>query len=181
MIPELKVLNHPPSVPFLAGVLVVLVMLTACEPGPRQVQTGSDSCSYCSMIISEPGFASQVVTQQGRSYVYDSIECLAADRLTQGGDGDEVHSVWVTDFSGSAEWVQVEDAHFLKSDSLNSPMSLSLSAWSSRERAERGRQQFGGRLMQWRDVLEYVQSSWSDQLERLSIIENPHDEPSHHE
>lgn len=163
--PQSNVQKHPLSLSLLAPVMVVLVMLTACEPGPREVRTGSDSCSYCSMIISEPEFASQVVTQQGRSYLYDSIECLAADRLTQGDDIDEVHAIWVTDFAGNEEWVQVEDAHFLQSDSLNSPMSLSLSAWSSRERAERGRQQFGGRLMQWREVLEYVQSSWSDQLE----------------
>src|SRR5690625_7349842 len=109
MMPQSNVQKHPLSLSLLAPVMVVLVMLTACEPGPREVRTGSDSCSYCSMIISEPEFASQVVKQQGRSYLYDPIECLAAERLTQGGDIEEVHAMRVTDLTGNEGWAQVED------------------------------------------------------------------------
>lgn len=149
----------------MASLAAFVLLMTACEPGPGQLQTGSEACSYCSMHISEPEYASQWVSKQGRSTFFDSIECLAAAVLEQGEDMDQLHSIWVADFSGGQDWLPIEEAHFLQSDGLKSPMSLSLTAWASRDEAESGQQQFGGQLLRWGDVLEYVRESWSDQIE----------------
>ncbi|MEX0648848.1 MAG: nitrous oxide reductase accessory protein NosL [Balneolaceae bacterium] len=141
-------------------------VLWGCEPKPQPIQYGNEECAYCRMIITDAEFASQIVNNQGRSYKFDSVECMAAFELTS-GNKNNIHSKWVPDFQNNNEWINAESAVFLHSETLRSPMGLYLSAYSSPADAEAMRSEYGGEIMSYREVLLLVEQEWSGNLSRL--------------
>ena len=140
-----------------ALLLAALLLLAACADGPRQVQVGAEECAHCRMLVSENRFASQLVTDRGRSYVFDSIECMA-EFLDEGTEVEEdrVGSLWVTDFTRPGEWLDVGEAHFLRSDELRSPMGMGLSAFADEAAAREHQAEHGGEILRWTEVRSLV-------------------------
>ncbi len=136
------------------------VMLSGCgAPTPRPIAFGSEACAQCLMGIEDEGHASELLTRTGRAWVFDSIECMAAF-LQAMDDPDSVHSMWVTDFANPADLVSVEEAHFLVSPTLASPMGLGLTAFARLEDREGAVNAFGGRPVDWEEVKALVAERW---------------------
>jgi copper chaperone NosL len=133
--------------------LLAALGLSGCSDGPRAIQVGVEECAHCRMLISESRFASQLMTDRGRSYVFDSVECLAEflDDEAEISE-DRVRSLWVTDFAEPGSWIRAEEAHFLRSESIRSPMGLNLSAHGDEAAARRHVEEFGGELLNWAQV-----------------------------
>lgn len=133
------------------------LLLAGCADGPREITVGAEECAHCRMIVSEDAFAAQLRTAQGRSHVFDSIECMAEFVRDNEASGEmQVGGLWVTDFTSPGTWLPVDEAFFLQSRELRSPMGLNLSAYGSSQDAAAHRQEFGGELLRWADVLEVV-------------------------
>lgn len=116
------------------------------------------------MMITEPQFASQLLNRQGRSYKFDSIECMAAfDQTNVPDEGITVHSHWVPDFTTGEEWLRVEDAYFFHSETLRSPMGLYLTAYSSLDTAQEYRDEYQGEILDWPAIKELVNREWLDE------------------
>lgn len=144
----------------LVAAAALLFMATACADGPRTVHIGSDNCDHCHMTISQEAFAAQLITDRGRAYLFDSVECMA-EFLSQGETvtRDQVRSLWVTDFAAPGSWVRAEDATYLRSEQLRSPMGMGLSAYATDEGSRESRSEFGGEMMDWEQVLRLVAES----------------------
>jgi copper chaperone NosL len=135
----------------------VALLLAACGSGPREIQVGAEECAHCRMLVSESRFAAQLVTDRGRHYVFDSIECMA-EFLDEGTEvpEDRVRALWVTDFGSPGHWIAAEDAHFLRSEELRSPMGMNLSAHALADVARDHREDFGGEVLTWSQVRTLV-------------------------
>lgn len=142
----------------LALIVLSAVILMGCEPKPQPINFGGEECAYCRMIITDAEFGSQIVNNQGRTYKFDSIECMAAYDLTE--DGDNFHSMWVPNFMNREEWLKAEDAVYLHSETLRSPMGLFLSAYADRNFAEEMRDEYGGEIVDYETVKEIVERDW---------------------
>jgi copper chaperone NosL len=145
------------------GSILSLIVLSAaifmgCEPKPQPINYGSDECAYCRMMITDAEFGSQIVNNQGRAYKFDSVECMAAYDLTE--DGENFHSKWVPNFLDIDEWLKAEDAVYLHSETLRSPMGLFLSAYSNRESAEEMKEEYGGDIVDYETVKQIVEREW---------------------
>lgn len=137
----------------------LLIIMAGCEPKPQPIQFGSDQGEYCRMMITEPQFASQILNKQGRSFKFDSIECMAAYSISA-DEPDNIHSHWVPDFTNPDEWIRAEEAYFLHSETLRSPMGLYLSAYANRQTAEIFQQEYQGKIVNWNEVREIVRAEW---------------------
>lgn len=137
----------------IVPVLLTALFMAGCSDGPRDVRIGEEECAHCRMTVSEAPFAAQLRTQQGRTHAFDSIECLA-EYVVQ---NDEPHGMWVTDFTSPGNWITVEEAVYLQSPNLRSPMGMNLSAYATAEAADSHQQQYEGDILDWNDVLERVQ------------------------
>lgn len=135
------------------------LLLAGCETGPRDIQMGAEECAHCRMFVSEERFATQLRTEQGRSHVFDSIECMAEYALEAEETGEPaIGDMWVSDFGEPGNWLLVGDAVYLQSSGLRSPMGLNLSAYADRQAATAAQQEFGGEIMNWSGVLELVRT-----------------------
>jgi copper chaperone NosL len=142
------------------ALILLLSAVASCARGPEQIHYGSEECAWCRMIISEPQYGSQLVTKHGLVYKFDSIECLAAYEMSGEVQADHVHSLWVPDFPGGPEWVPAAEAHYLHSETLRSPMGLSLSAYADHEEAVLHQQQYRGNVIGWDAVKDIVKQEW---------------------
>lgn len=137
-------------------VLALAFLLAACADGPRAIEIGAEECAHCRMRVSEEHFASQLRTQQGRVYVFDSIECMAEFVHDADANNIDVRGMWVTDFTQAGSWLEVDEAHFLQSRELRSPMGMNLSAYATESAARTHQDEHGGDVLDWNGVLTLV-------------------------
>ena len=58
------------------GIAVILLMIVACDPESKPIVYGEDKCEFCRMSIVDQRFAGEVVTQKGKAYKFDAVECM---------------------------------------------------------------------------------------------------------
>jgi copper chaperone NosL len=112
------------------------------------------------MMISDTRYGGELVTQKGKIYKYDSVECLAAWCLTEETKSNEIHSLWVVDFDHPEKLINANQSIYLRSKDLHSPMGLNLSAFSDRTTAEKVERLYIGSLHNWDDIKNVVKDNW---------------------
>ena len=141
----------PSTHPLFAVLLPAGLMLAGCTPGPRPVAYGEDGCAHCRMTVSDARYAAELVTTTGKTFVFDSVECLAA--YVREADPETIHSLWVTDFQRPEALVALGDVFFLRSENLKSPMGRGLTAFGPGLSPEAALNAFGGEILTWEEVL----------------------------
>ncbi len=109
------------------AVCSMLLMLIACfEPaGPAEIAFGSESCSFCRMVISDKRFPAQIVRLGEDPRSFDDLDCLAR-HVREHPLPQEAH-VFVTDYKNST-WIPAPGADFFRCPGMASPMSSGLIA-----------------------------------------------------
>jgi copper chaperone NosL len=106
-----------------AAVATLLALgVAACASGPPQpvaVDTLNDQCATCRMVISDPGFAAEVVAPGEEPRLYDDLQCLRDGLATAPPAGDA--RVFVADHRTGA-WVAADRAFYVRIPDLATPM-----------------------------------------------------------
>jgi copper chaperone NosL len=111
------------------------------------------------MTITDPAFAAQLVTSTGKVHVFDDVGDLASFTTEGRVPAEQIYGIWVNLFLHPAERIPADDAVFLQSDRLRSPMSSGLAAFRSGVTADSLRGEMGGQILMWSDVLRRDRAS----------------------
>jgi len=132
--------------------IVFLLALTflACSISPKPIDYGADGCHFCSMTIVDKQHAAQYVTKKGKAYKFDASECML--NQLKAVEGTTIALFLVNDYSNPGELVNATEATFLISENIPSPMGANLSAFKSKEEAERVHTANGGELLTWAEL-----------------------------
>jgi copper chaperone NosL len=137
------------------GILPALMALAlACSPEAPLIEYGFDMCHYCKMSIVDKQHAAMAVTQKGKAYKFDAIECLIPF-LEQQQDAAFAH-VLVNDYDRPGTMIPAEKSHFLVSRAIPSPMGAFLSAFSSEKQVGAIQQEKGGEVYRWEEIKQYL-------------------------
>jgi len=137
-----------------AIVLAAAVTVACSEPGPGAFQYDSDVCDHCHMTISDPAFASQLVTRTGKMYRFDDPTCLASFVASGSLAPGDVHSIWMNDHAHPNAIVTAQDAFFVVSDRIRAPMNGRTAAFRSHADAASLQSVVGGELQRWTDIVK---------------------------
>lgn len=112
-------------------ITVLLILLPGCSKDPVDIQYGTQQCVNCEMNIADRSFAAQFITDKGKPFFFDAVECLAEwhnenKGLVTGGRAYIQHY-------RTQVWILAESAYFLQSEALKSPMGLNAAAFSAPE------------------------------------------------
>jgi copper chaperone NosL len=134
--------------------LIVLFTLSACQSQidldqPPDIRYGEDICEECNMIISEPRFAAAYYTGDGDARIFDDIGGMAIHHAEHQEDAAQF---WVHDYK-TETWIIADQAYFVMSDNLQTPMGHGVVAFSERKQAENLVSEVGGMLMTFTEVL----------------------------
>src|SRR5690606_19070125 len=137
----------------VAAALLLSLVLSACgSPQPATVVIGQDVCEHCQMFITDDRFVTQVVTTKGKAYKFDSIECMV-EFLAEGSlPADQIHSAWVSDYNEPGKWIKAEEARYLQSVNIRSPMGANLAAFSSLQALEDAKVSANGLERRYEDL-----------------------------
>lgn len=145
----------------LASLIILTLMLyiVACQSNPEPIVYGEDNCENCKMTISDPKYGAELITDKGKIFKFDSVECLADYSRKIGSQS--IASMWVTDLKTPESLINTKDAFYILSDNLRSPMGLNLSAFSKIEDLDNAISEFSGSKISWDEILNYVSDKWN--------------------
>lgn len=140
--------------PLAALVVLGMPILASCHrdavSGPPAIRPGRDECAECGMgIYDERSAAALLVNREGRReyLLFDDIGCML-DSERSPGAGSAVLDRFVHDRADGA-WIPASAATFLGTDgtTLRTPMGSGIGAYADHARAESGRREFGGEVI----------------------------------
>ena len=142
----------------LVFLTLFLLLLSACiNQEPKEVNLHTDECAYCKMVISDQQFASQLVSDKGKSYPFDSIECMAAYAY-QTPDVAENAKHYAADYTQRGEWLLIDNADIYYAESVPSPMGLSLFALPRQNAIPS--EIADAKKMSWDETISFVVDRW---------------------
>jgi copper chaperone NosL len=126
-------------------------VLASCQKGPKEIMYGHENCTFCSMTIIDDKHAAQIVTNTGKVYVFDAIECMLRSLEFH---ADKAEQILVMDFNNPGTYLNAAEASYLIAPRLPSPMGANLSAFGSIEEAENIG--YDGTIYTWSTIKEQI-------------------------
>ena len=140
---------------YLIMVILGLGMLS-CEIKPRPIAYGSEACHYCKMTIVDRQHAAQLVTDKGKIFNFDAVECLInySPQLEEA----DIALKLCNHFTEPGELIPAEEAYYLISEGIPSPMGAFLTAFQTDDLAKNALREHGGEVFTWNELLIH----WKD-------------------
>jgi copper chaperone NosL len=135
--------------------LVCSVFLAACQQPPARpvdIRTEMDKCSNCKMGIADARYAAELVDKNGTMRKFDEVGCLVSYIKTKAPQRD-YRAAFAMDYD-SKEWLKGENAYFVKSEAIKTPMNAGVVAFKEKARAEAIAGQFKGQVMTFEELLK---------------------------
>jgi len=129
-------------------VVFSLLLTVSCKVEPKEINYGQDHCVHCDMTVVDKSHSAEYVTKKGKAYMFDAVECMVM-KVNQDKNEDQMEFLLVADYANPGELVDAKTATFLISEKIKSPMGANLSAFSSKESAEKFLKENGGKLFTW--------------------------------
>ncbi|PJZ68138.1 accessory protein NosL [Leptospira perolatii] len=129
--------------------LIVLQQMGCTKNEPVTPELGHEKCAHCVMAITDPKFHAQILTQKGRRVYFDSLECL---RSYLKENQISLHLGWVALFDIPGKMVSVQEATYVQSEEIRSPMGGGLAAFSDLQNARSFLEKHKGKIIE--NILE---------------------------
>ncbi|MFZ2359338.1 MAG: FixH family protein [Anaerolineae bacterium] len=127
----------------------------AAEITPPEIRYGEDVCVECKMIISDPRFAAAYTYEISPGRYENALFDDIGDMLMH-ADKHPEHKVvawWVHDYD-SKEWLDGQQAAYMFSSALQTPMAQGTAAFASQEGAQRLAGELQGEVFDWSGLQE---------------------------
>jgi copper chaperone NosL len=84
------------------------------------LKLNSDNCDFCKMSIADGKFGAEAITQKGRVYKFDDIQCMV--NYSKANPDTKMKVFYVNDFTKENVLIPAETAFFLSGGIIKSPM-----------------------------------------------------------
>jgi len=143
----------------LGILLISLALLAACGKGetkiePPEIRYGETECVECRMIISDPRFAAAYTYQVGEGRYENAPFDDIGDMLIYADKHPEhkIVAYWVHDHVTEG-WIDAQDAFYMFSHHLETPMAQGTAAVDGREKAQELAAEHDGEVLDWNGLL----------------------------
>lgn len=123
-------------------ILTTLAAAVLVGCGPAEIRPvdlfPEDECAHCRMSVSDPKFASEIVTQKGEVFKFDDLSCL--DKFRKNRNDLAIAAIFVKDFE-TANWLRYENS-IIVDTGVATPMGSGKIAVAGSDRAAEVKKQF---------------------------------------
>lgn len=133
--------------------LAAVVLLAACQVEPRPIRYGQDMCHHCKMTLMDPKFGAELVTQKGKIYVFDDVNCLMAFLESEEVKQEQIKHYLVGDFTQPEALIDATTAFYLKSDAIKSPMASAIAAFPDEKSMKEFKKTHQGIYLAWGELI----------------------------
>ena len=110
-----------------------------------------DMCSYCKMAVSEKQYAVELIDGEGQPFKFDDIGCML-NFVKKRSVNVSASSFFVMDFD-EREWIKADDAYYVRSSDLTTPMNGGIIAFKDRSPAQQAADKYHGKLLRFKELL----------------------------
>ena len=132
--------------------IVLLFFISSCNAGPEPIIAGKDQCDFCKMTVSDNRFGAEIVTKKGKVFKFDDAHCILSFLQKDGFNRSQVKDIYFTDFSNGHPLIRANEAFFLKSDQLRSPMEGNIAAFSNLDSLHKIMTDYKGNVVKWNQL-----------------------------
>jgi copper chaperone NosL len=129
-----------------------IIFLSGCNVSPDPIAFGKDNCHFCKMTISDGRFGGEVVSKKTKTYKFDDSHCILAFIRSNTVKREDIAGIYFLDFADGHDFVRAEDAFFLQSPDLKSPMNGNIAAFKSEDSLHGALPTFYGNKTSWEDM-----------------------------
>ncbi len=129
-----------------------LALISSCNTGPEPLKRGVDNCHFCKMTISDIRFGAEVVTKKGKVYKFDDSKCMINYLKSKDVEPKDITNMYLTNYSGTYQLVDVNNALLLKAEELRSPMGGNVAAFDNKDSLQTIQKRFNGNTVTWSDL-----------------------------
>lgn len=147
------------SITRISVLLFLTLFFYSCTKSPEPINYGRDECEHCRMMITNDKYGAEIITDKGKIFKFDSIECLVEFALEKKSVGDNNQAFLVTDFSAPQNLIDARTAYYVQNDSFRSPMGLNVSAFINDSELQKFLTVNSGRKLTWLEVIELVKQN----------------------
>ncbi len=134
-------------------ILLTAITLSACaNSGPEPIALNKDNCEFCKMTIAEGKFGCEVITAKGRVYKFDDLSCLMEYKSENATK--ELKSVYVSDYTKNNVLLAAENAFYINSEEINSPMGGGFAAFADEKTALEYADKLDAKMLNWKNINE---------------------------
>jgi copper chaperone NosL len=130
----------------ILGIIFLGVVFSCSPKGPEKINFGKDQCELCKMGIEDPKFATELITEKGRIYKFDDLNCMqsyATENAEQVGQA----KLYVPDFLTN-ELFPLEKATLITGGAIKSPMNGNVAAFIDKTKAQEEAQKLGASFLE---------------------------------
>ncbi|MDO5655615.1 MAG: nitrous oxide reductase accessory protein NosL [Flavobacteriaceae bacterium] len=132
---------------------LVFVAFIACSTEPKPINYGTDICDHCGMNIMDHPYGTELVTDKGKVYKFDSTECMLSYMETN-ENRNYAHILTATmDQPGTLQ--NALTSSFLVSENLPSPMGANITAYTTKELAQEAQNEFKGEVYDFEEIKKH--------------------------
>jgi copper chaperone NosL len=92
-----------------------------------------DKCDFCEMTISNGRLGVEIITQKGRAYKFDDLNCLKG--YMRENNKTPIASYFINDYAQSNILIDATKALYVSSENIKSPMGGNTAAFKNKEAA----------------------------------------------
>lgn len=137
---------------YLWYILFLSLFFTACSVEPQPINYGQDACDFCKMNIVDQQHAAEIVTQKGKAFKYDAIECMMNYLNRNNLASDEMAFLLITNYNQPGELIDATQAIYIYSEAIPSPMGAFISGLDNADSAEQIVEVKGGEFFAWDEL-----------------------------
>lgn len=157
MLDLFKAKNWKMKIVKMFAMVVLSTVMFSCTVEPEPINYGADQCDFCKMGVVDKSHSAQYVTQKGKQFKFDAIECLVRELGDPSIKQEDLAHVLVADYSNPGSMIEASSATYIICKKIKSPMGAYLSAFSEKEKAQQTIDELGGDLYNWVELQKKFQ------------------------
>lgn len=122
-----------------------ITVAVSCQSGPQDIKLGTDQCDHCKMTITEQKFAAELVTEKGRVYKFDDVQCMK-EYAKDNADKSQNAKTYGVDFT-SGKFVDLSSSTLIQGGKIESPMGGNYRVYSDKAAAQKAAAELGAKLV----------------------------------
>lgn len=133
--------------------LLIPIILVSCKVEPEPLAYGEDGCAHCKMTLMDKKFGAELVTQKGKVYKFDDVNCMLDFYNSGDTPPEEFAYKLVTDFSQPGKLIEADNAFYLKSPQIQSPMASQVAAFEKEASMKEVQAEVNGIYLVWGELV----------------------------
>jgi len=133
-------------------------LLISCTPKQEAIHYFEEACHFCQMNIVDPRYGAELVTDKGKVFKFDAIECLINYIDKNDKQDADFAFILVNSYSEPESLNDAQACTYLISAKMPSPMGMYITPFFSSDSAKVYQQRNGGSLLSWIELNEQFYS-----------------------